>query len=308
MSTLDDVSNKRVYKLRRKNFQNRLVKQLSYLGFSVIIIEYLKFGSSIWTLAIRLGIQSLLTSPFPNESQIARLSLNSPTRRIPQLGRDWAAEPIAATEVLPNEVPFPGGFSPVTVPRPIPDLQQREHQTSEEEDPVVQLKLRIQWLLFHCSLTLNCFYIIISLIWPIDFRGKLGAYLLDDRDLNNTPSLFNSDGDLTQGERKGTLFIQMIGELVPSSNFWGNFHMLMFEFLILVCQFGLFSLTCFKFSGLFEEDEDTGVNGEIEGRAQSDGYDGNVIVAKVDPIGTVDQVLEIRKKHSNPEHQPTSMV
>ena len=130
-----------VYKRRRRQFQNDLVGQLSFLGYTVIILHYLKAGSSTLTLIARLCIQSLLTSPYPSELQLRRLSLTAQSRTIPGFRRREGAEPAPlGTAQIPGAVSNMSGNPPDAA---------SEHAVEEVSD---RLRHNIRWVLFHLSL------------------------------------------------------------------------------------------------------------------------------------------------------------
>lgn len=269
------TENERVYRLRRKNFQRKLVTEVTYLGFIVIVLYYLKYGCTIWTLLLRTCVQSLLSVPFPNETQIRRLSQareNSGSAYFSSLSGAISTD----TVEMPGS--FPSSNPQETAPR-------SEDQIKEE---IHGVKIKIRNVLFHASLTINFFYIMLSLLFPTNFMGKLEGNHLHEDGLTDTPSPFNNANGLIQGERKGGFFMQMIGEAIPQSNLKGNFGVLIFEFAILFCQFSLFTLTCVNFASLDSTSSDE--FGE-DPTPSSDGYDGKVHVTQIDPIAAIDRTM-----------------
>lgn len=282
--------NDKIYQLRRKNFQRKLVTQLCYLGYVIIVLNYLKYGCTIWTLMLRTCVQSLLAAPFPNEAQMRRLSLRNElpgSNYFPGLS---AAIPTNSTLI---QNPMPGAF-------PSNSTQEPEQASDNQANKVIEdeVKKKIRGVLFHGSLTVNIFYIIIAILFPVNFRGKLEGNYLHEDGLNDTPSPFNHANGLIQGERKGGFFMQMIGEPIPQSNLKGNLGIIMFEFAILFCQFGLFILTCINFANLgvdeYELEEADRQISLDEGATQtqpSDGYDGKVFVTQIDPNKAINDIL-----------------
>ena len=67
------IGNKRVYELRKRNFQRNLVNNLSFLGYVLISLEYIKYDRTVWTLITRAIVQSLISSPFPSDAKLRRL-------------------------------------------------------------------------------------------------------------------------------------------------------------------------------------------------------------------------------------------
>lgn len=266
--------NERVYLLRRKNFQRKLVTKFSYLGYVIIVLYYLKYGCTIWTLLLRTCVQSLLVVPFPSEIQIRRLSQANDNTGSAYLSRLSGA-------ISTDSVEIPGSF---------PSTVRQESGTSSEEQvkkEVDDVKRKIRNLLFHGSLTVNILYLLFALLFPVNFAGSLEGNYLHEDGLMNTPSPFNNANGLIQGERKGGFFMQMIGETVPQSNFKGNLGVVMFEFAILFCQFNLFVLTCVNFADLDSSES----NEADEESSSSDGYDGKVHVTKIDPIAAITSIL-----------------
>lgn len=271
----------RVYEQRKKNFKKRLIGQLNYLGFASIIIQYLKFGSSIWVLLLRLFIQSLLSSPFPSEFQMRRLAMSTYHRQIPGLRNSNSAQLGNPTGM--NELSMPGAFG---------SINSGETASSEStEDMTKRLRTNISWFLFHCSLSFNCLLILFCIIWPKNFKSKLEDFSFGRSDLQNTPSPFNNDNGLIGGEFKGSVFIQLIGERLPSSNFWGNVHLIMFDFLILICQFGLFCLTCFEDEITPKDDHNDETTSDAVNTSKADGYGGDVVATVIHPSAIVDTIL-----------------
>lgn len=283
------TSNVRVYQLRRKNFQKKLVVQLCYLGYLIIVLEYLKYGCTIWTLVLRTIVQSLLAAPFPSDTQIRRLSLHSETPGSSYLSR--------ISQVVPNNdgvMSMPGAF--VENGRQT-TVNNQENQAKEEVDDI---KRKIRTVLFHGSLSINVLYILMSILFPVDFMGQLeGNYLREDG-LTNIPSPLNNVNGFIQGERKGGFFMQMIGEFVPQSNFTGNLGIVLFELAILICQFGLFVLTCVNFANLGYQEEPANYH--------SDGYDGKVHVTQIDPNNAIELVLGTDSNSTDSEDWVPNMV
>ncbi|CAR27247.1 hypothetical protein ZYGR_0I05210 [Zygosaccharomyces rouxii] len=283
------TSSNRVYQLRRQNFQKKLVVQLCYLGYLIILLEYVKYGCTIWTLILRTIVQSLLAAPFPNDTQIRRLSLRSETP-----GSNYFSR-------LSNAVPSNNGIT--TMPGAFFEGGRQENVTNQEDqikEEVDDMKRKIRTVLFHASLTVNLLYILTSILFPVDFIGQLeGNYLREDG-LTNTPSPFNNANGFIQGERKGGFFLQMIGESVPQSNLKGNLGIIMFEMAIILCQFGLFVLTCVNFADLGHQDRQVS--------PQSDGYDGKVLVTQIDPDRAIEIVLGTDSNDDDPGNWAPNMV
>lgn len=279
--------NDKVYQLRRKNFQKKLVVQLCFLGYLVIVLHYVKYGCTIWTLVLRTVVQSLLTAPFPDEAQMRRLSLHRETPGTSYFSR--------LSQVVPaNTVQMPGAFIETV------SGQNDVNTQDSAKDEIKEVKRKISTVLFHGSATVNMLYILKSILFPVDFLGQLEGNYLHEDGLVNTPSPFNNGNGFIQGERKGSFFLQLIGESVPQSNIQGNLGILMFEFAILVCQFGLFVLTCVNFADLGYEEEPIGAHG--------DGYDGKVYVTQIDPNHAIDALLAPSDAVNTPDEIVSNMV
>ncbi|CAI4053737.1 hypothetical protein N7582_005798 [Saccharomyces uvarum] len=262
------IGNKRVYELRKRNFQRNLVNNLSYFGYVLIFLEYIKFDRTVWTLITRAIVQSLISSPFPSDAKL---------RRLATAGGDNDNARIAT---LPGgtSIRIPGMFTTEVLDNPSIDAEQQDNAA------VVSIKRQIRKFLFHGCLSLNMLLIVLTILFPIDFLEPLSDYVPVDG-LKNTPSPFSNSNGLLLGERRGGLFLQMIGERLPKSNFSGNLGLLMFEFSILIVQFTLFSLTCVVLADLdFQEPENVD-------SVKSDGYDGSVVVARIPLNKTLDTVL-----------------
>ncbi|QLL34310.1 hypothetical protein HG536_0G01690 [Torulaspora globosa] len=269
------TEDERIYRLRRKNFQRNLVTKMSYLGYIVIVLYYLKYGCTIWNLMLRVCVQSLLAVPFPSDIQIQRLSRARENRGSAHF---FTLSGTMDAETVPMPGAFPSGDDSQTAAR-------SEAQMEEESKAI---KRKIRKVLFHGSLTFNVLFIISALIFPVNFIGKLEGNHLLEAGLANTPSPFNNANGIIQGERKGGFSMQMIGETLPQTNFKGNLGIVMFEFTILLCQFTLFVLTCINFADLGDQKD---VDGDHSEAIVSDGYDGKVDVTRIDPIGAISDIV-----------------
>lgn len=278
------IGNKRVYELRKRNFQRNLVNNLSYFGYVLIFLEYIKFDRTVWTLITRAIVQSLISSPFPSDAKL---------RRLATAGGDNDNARIAT---LPGgtSIRIPGMFTTEVLDNPSIDAEQQDNAA------VVSIKRQIRKFLFHGCLSLNMLLIVLTILFPIDFLEPLSDYVPVDG-LKNTPSPFSNSNGLLLGERRGGLFLQMIGERLPKSNFSGNLGLVMFEFSILIVQFTLFSLTCVVLADLdFEEPE------RLE-PVNSDGYDGSVIVARIPLNKTMNAILNDGNINDNNENASNSV-
>ncbi|CAI1779840.1 hypothetical protein SEUBUCD646_0P03760 [Saccharomyces eubayanus] len=278
------LGNKRVYELRKRNFQRNLVNNLSYFGYVLILLEYIKFDRTVWTLITRAIVQSLISSPFPSDAKL---------RRLATAGGDSNTTGIAT---------LPGGTS-IRIPGMFTTEALDNHSNGTEQQDnasVISIKRQIRKFLFHGCLSLNMLYIVFTILFPIDFLEPLSEYVPVDS-LKNTPSPFSNSNGLLLGERRGGLFLQMIGERLPKSNLSGNFGLLIFEFSILIVQFTLFSLTCVVLADLNCQEP------ESVHSVKSDGYDGSVVVARIPLNKTLDTVL-YDGDNNDIEENPNSAV
>ena len=106
--------------------------------------------------------------------------------------------------------------------------------------------------------------------------AKLEGEYLHETDLKNAPSPFISGNGIIGGEMRGQMFLQIIGEVVPKSDLWGNINKSFYDFLILILQFTLFAVTCVIHGDMgYEESPD-------DKWKVSDGYDGSVQAVEID--------------------------
>ncbi|GMC43481.1 unnamed protein product [Saccharomyces cerevisiae] len=281
------IGNKRVYELRKRNFQRNLVNNLSFLGYVLISLEYIKYDRTVWTLITRAIVQSLISSPFPSDAKL---------RRLATIGADNNTTGVAT---LPGgrSIRFPGMFGTEMLYNSSSEAEQQDH----DDTAIVSMKKQIRKFLFHGCLSLNMLFIILTILFPIDFFEPLSGSEPVDDGPKNTPSPFSNSDGLLLGERRGGLFLQMIGERLPKSNFSGNLGLVMFEFSIFIVQFTLFSLTCVVLADLdFEEPE------RLE-PVNSDGYDGSVIVARIPLNKTMNAILNDGNINDNNENASNSV-
>ncbi|EJS41265.1 YPR109W [Saccharomyces arboricola H-6] len=281
------IGNKRVYELRKRNFQRNLVNNLSYLGCILILLEYIKYDRTVWTLITRTVVHSLISSPFPSDAKL---------RRLATVG---ANNNTTGVTTLPGGTPIriPGMFGGEALDNPSNEAEQEGY----DDVAIVSIKKQIRKFLFHGCLSLNILFIALTILFPIDFLEPLNNYKPVDDGPKNTPSPFSNSNGLLLGERRGGLFLQMIGERLPKSNFSGNLGLVLFEFSILIVQFTLFSLTCVVLADLdFQEPE------RVDS-VKSDGYDGSVVVAQLPLNKTLDAVLNDGSINGIDENAPGSV-
>ncbi|CAI4036966.1 hypothetical protein SMKI_16G2630 [Saccharomyces mikatae IFO 1815] len=281
------AGNIRVYELRKRNFQRNLVNNLSFFGYVLISLEYIKYDRTVWTLLTRAIVQSLISSPFPSDAKL---------RRLATVGADNNNNTTGGTT-------FPGGRSirlPGMFGREMLDNPSSQTEQDYDDAAIVSIKKQIRKFLFHGCLSLNMLFILLTVLFPIDFMEPLSGNAPMNDGPKNTPSPFSNSNGLLLGERRGGLFLQMIGERLPRSNFSGNLGLVVIEFSILVVQFTLFSLTCVVLADLDFQDPE-----RLES-VKSDGYDGSVLVARIPLNKTLNTVLsggdtnDIDENTSNP--------
>ncbi|CCH60044.1 hypothetical protein TBLA_0C02330 [Henningerozyma blattae CBS 6284] len=287
---------KRILNLRKKNFQQKLVNHLSVLGYTAIAIQYLKFGCRIWTLFLRAATQSALLSPFPSEAQIRRVT----TAR--RNANQAASASLPGFSGLSDEIrtQIPGGESSYDLTNGI-----SEDIEAEMEREAKSLKKKARSIIFFATLVTNLIFIFYDLLYPKNFMNLVKGHTLDEKDLTDIPSPFYTANDLVQGERRGGFFLQLIGDRLPRNNFNGNIGIILYDYAILICQFGLFILTCVNYGDVeaekLSDQLDIDTIEEMEDNKHyknSNGYDGNVLAAQLDPSKAIIDVLRDVSEHS----------
>ncbi|KAL3233841.1 hypothetical protein RNJ44_03881 [Nakaseomyces bracarensis] len=259
----DEVGNKRIYDLRKRNFSRNLVFKLGFLGYLIIVLKYMKYGTNFFSLLFRCLVQALLLSPFPDKTYSQFL--------------------INRTSAVPRNMGmnFPGSF---------PDTDSNDNSTEGEQLPSENqldlLKRKIRAILFNMVLPVNIIYILMAIVFPTNFFDVGDGVYLDKQDEHRgIPSPFIYGKYMLEGERRGGATFQIIGDSLPNSNLSGNLGIIFFEFLTLVVQYVLFCVTCVNFGELDHiEDEDTNY-------LTSDGYDGNVHLTVINLHQTIDDLL-----------------
>ncbi|SCV04631.1 LANO_0G11386g1_1 [Lachancea nothofagi CBS 11611] len=290
-----------VSKPQKKPFRYDLMNQLCFLGCAVIIIHYLKYGSSTIAFFFRLFVQSLLSKSQVVSQHLRRISLNSQSRAS-------RSSPGANGNAASNgsNPPMPGTFTVRNAPTGLAPEAASEEAVNEAEK-------NVRWFLFHCSFTFNCISILMALIWPVNFCSKIGQYQLSKNGVGNTPSPFDNQNGLVGGELRRTFFVQFIGERVPTNNLRGNMNIVFLEVLILIFQFSLFILTAYNFTE--PPIEDVAIDAENSGQSDSDtnsskddGFSGNVLVTTLNPIEVIDHLLQERFDQTSPSSNSNSLV
>ncbi|SCU90371.1 LAMI_0E01772g1_1 [Lachancea mirantina] len=279
--------------LRRKELKlayvRSIVNHLNYLGFLIIILEYMKFESSVWIFVLRLFIQSLLASPFPTQVQMRFLALSQRNRQVfPSSEMPVTGSATAAREPS-NLAEMPGAF-PSSHPN---SNNSPTGQEQSDEHAIGRLKYNITWFLLHCSVTFNVMITMYRLLSPMDFTYKVRNMPSDLSNSGSTPSPFENSHGLLNGEYRGRIFVQMIGERIPTSNVWGNAQLCFFNVFIMICQIGLYILTC---SDCVQEsiENKTSAGQDSEETSESGHYGA---VAVIDPSASLDRIL--RERYEN---------
>ncbi|AAS51950.2 ADR030Wp [Eremothecium gossypii ATCC 10895] len=256
-------------------FRQQLVEHIGLLGYTVIVLSYIKFGGSIVVFLFRLLLQSALLSPFPNRQQLV-LRFGGASGR---------------TEGEDEQTPGRGARG----------------AEAEAEDMTKEFLQRIQCALFHAAFTFNCLALVTWIIWPADFQELLGMYRYEGYPgPANTP--LPLDNYVMQGEWHGKWFFQLIGEAVPASNIGGNLMAVTYQLLILCLQFGLYMLSCVYFSPLTKT-QLPGYDGS--GCTQPAG-EGRINVAHINPVEVFRVIhgttAHFRQGAGARNASPTSMV
>lgn len=248
--------NKKIFDLRRRNFSRNMVMKLGFLGYLIIIFKYLKYGTNVLSLLFRCVVQALLISPFPDKSY-----------------SQW----LLARNGLPTSLQgsIPGGF---TTAGASGSNNSDSTQTDTGDFALEVLKRKIRAILFNCVLTINILYVVFAILFPTDFYiPQDGIYIDKQNGHQNMPSPFKYGKYMLEGERKGGITFQAIGETLPSSNLSGNLGVILCEALILIAQLLLFCVTCINFAELGYADDDE----NDEYFINNDGYDGNVLLTTI---------------------------
>ncbi|SCU97400.1 LAFA_0G11298g1_1 [Lachancea sp. 'fantastica'] len=290
---MQDPTHSQALKLQTINFQEDLVEKVRLLSISVIVVYYLKFGSSTAAFLFRLFVHSLLSKSQVVSNQLRRVSLRvHNVRRIPGLPSTInGTENNNDANANSNSNPLmPGTFT-------VPNNTIEELSEAEIEASVNETQRKVRWVLFHCAFTFNCISIILALIWPVDFISKAEPYRLRSASFGNTPSPFANQNGLIGGELRSGLFVQLVGEQLPNSNFWSNVSIVLLEFLILSLQFGQYILTAYNFAEppiVLPTAGAHDANSPNTGAEEDDTSNGIVLVTTIRPVEVLNDLLEKR--------------
>ncbi|CCE64942.1 hypothetical protein TPHA_0J01200 [Tetrapisispora phaffii CBS 4417] len=282
----------RVYKLRKKNFQKRLTSQLIFFGYVCITFQYIKYGTSFFVLLYRCLLQSILTAPYPSDSQLRRITENALSREnesdISTSSIPYINNNLLQYSLTGANVEMPGSFDEGISGTASPSEQ-------SIQDSIENLKLRARKYLFHWSFTFNLMFILWDFIFPVDFLARFDGENSPDDRFKNLPSPYINGHGLLGGEKSYGIFVQMIGQAMPDSNLKGNIGLILTDILILCCQYSLFILTAINFASFKNEElneNDVDIEHERLNFPQSNGYDGRVLVTKIDPVNTVSKIIK----------------
>lgn len=280
MNAIDNTTTnhrvRKIFKLRKKNAQKSLTKNIILLGYILIVYQYIKFNTSSWILVFRLIIQTLISNPFPADDQLVRViqrvrSNNSNTNTNPTADNGLNTAPETNRySVAINNMTFsiPGAFN-----ESISTLQNNESFNVDEE--VMKFKKRLRTSLFHAIILINITVLIYRLFNRINFTDMYDGRGLMDTDFTNTPSIFLNGNGVSQGELRGGLTLQLIGERLPTNNYIANLQIWFLDLFIFFSQFTLLTLTSINFIKLgYREPK------EIR-YTKSDGYDGFLIATQI---------------------------
>ena len=292
-STSLNLHKKHIYKLRKKNFQKRLVSQVCFVGYMLIVYQYIKYGSAFLPFILRCFLQSVLAAPYPSDVQLQRIATNNDLSGIPYITGTRRSQ---SEQPTPSSLQMPGAFA---------SEESTSAQNSEANTQIAvdNLKRKARKLLFHGVLSINIIYLIFDLISPRDLSSEFNGNGLPEKGLGSTPSPFVNGHGLLQGERKGGFSLQMIGETLPKYNLQGNIGLIFSDILILMAQYALFVLACVNFANFDNEDliNDDGDTFESNKYNESNGYDGNVLVARIDPIRAAELVISFNGEYIDNE-------
>ncbi|AMD20721.1 HDL023Cp [Eremothecium sinecaudum] len=232
---------KGIQKSKLRQFREKLTEHLWLLGYTIIVLSYLKYGGNIIIFLLRCFFQSVLANPFPDHDEVVRqLLFTGNVHSVPGSSLEDGRSGTGSNSDANN------------------DEQQR---TARAAGMAIDVIVNMQRALFHGVFTLNWLIVIVWILFPTDYESKIENFKYDGYPaLLNTPSPYNNDNFLIQGEWRGTWFFQFIGESIPTSNITGNIMAIVYQFMIFAAQFTLYVLTCVHFSPLrksqlSEEDE-----------------------------------------------------
>lgn len=285
MSSLGSASTdyypRKLFKLRKKNAQKHLTKDIALLGYILIVYQYIKFNTSSWIILFRLILQTIIANPFPADNQLMRVVQRVRSNNNPPTNATSESVTTNITEPSPESnmnTSIPGAFNE--------EINGSISSNSDDLDhEVMDFKKRLRSSLFHAVIIINVSILIYRIFNPIDFVDMFNGKGLNDSGLTNTPSAFLNGGGINQGELRGGLTIQLIGERLPTNNLFANLQIWFLDFFVLLCQFTLLTLTTINFTKL-------GYHEPKEIRyGKSDGYDGLLIATQVNYIDALDEFL-----------------
>lgn len=276
-SSNDLISRQAVSKLRRRNFKSNLTSKMNMLGYAVIILQYIKFGSSVVPLILRLLLQSFLASPFPDNALLLRAIQRLHEDDSATASSNNSTDGNTYNNTDPNlEVNMPGGFVNFTNTEPSLRSVLPEEIELNHEERLITMKNKIRNTLFFLCVPLNGILLLLHIFSPYDFTVGEPDNMIDVSFGGKLGSQFTYGSGLIEGERRSGISIQMVGELIPRSNFAGNMGNVWFDFMILTLQLTLFTITCINFAELGYSDPT-----EIT-QIDSDGYDGKMVITRID--------------------------
>ncbi|CAL9736642.1 golgi/endosome-localized DSC protein 1 [Monosporozyma servazzii] len=280
-SSSTDYYPRKIFKLRKKNAQKHLTKDIALLGYILIVYQYIKFNTSSWIILFRLVLQTIIANPFPTDNQLMRViqrvrsNNNPPTNNGSETGPPNITEPSIESNM---NTTIPGGFNE--------EVNVSENSNPEEIDhEVIDFKKRLRSSLFHAIIVINVSILIYRIFNPLDFVDMFNGKGLNESGLTNTPSAFLNGGGINQGELRGGWTIQLIGERIPTNNFIANLQIWCLDLFVLLSQFTLLILTGINFTKLgYREPK------EIR-YGKSDGYDGLLVATQVNYVDALDEFL-----------------
>ena len=269
-NTFTNQKTRKIFKLRKKNAEKNLTKNTVLLGFILIIYQYIKFNTSSWILVFRIILQTIIYNPFPTDSQLIRViqrvrtsnaTANNNSNNNPNTNR-YSFTINNMTSSIPNAFNENTGTSP-------------NDESFNIDEEIIDFKKRLRITLFHGIILINITILIYRLFNPIDFVKMADGMQLNDTGLTDTPSMFLNGNGVSQGELRGGVTLQLIGERLPTNNFIANLQIWFLDLFIFLSQFALLTLSCINFARLgYKEPK------EIR-YAKSDGYDGFLIATQI---------------------------
>ncbi|KAH3900892.1 Gld1p SCDLUD_002351 [Saccharomycodes ludwigii] len=261
----DSQDNHNVYKQRKHFFQNQLISDLGSITYVILIFKYVAFNDYTVVLFLRLIMTNILKRLYTKVKDRARFYEHNG-----YLNRIRMFSGVSPTDVTPDD----------------------EQLSAEVQEKIIELKFLkpARFFLFNLSFSFNSLMVLLSIIFPIDFKNNWGYY---------------ADG-ASPTIQSNSLFIDFLGmnkDISIYGNFKGNLFNILLEFIILYLHFSIYQLTCFDQQQTNDSQSGSDLVNQEESisHEDSDGYDGDVIVTKIDFVSTFEKVFSKNDQSINNE-------